>query len=179
MPDTIVTRPHPFIWRTMLGANVLYAMFITYLAIIPLDESRQMMTIFNKDFGKPLPEKSYAEDCRIFTPENPQSIIFNLKDAIDVHVTAHFVGWFCKVLIMRDIKIAWICSILFEVMELTFRHWLPNFYECWWDHLFLDLFGCNLIGIILGAYFLRKFYVRKLNWIYTKNPTDERYLYTE
>ena len=24
MPDTIVTRPHPFIWRMVLGANLIY-----------------------------------------------------------------------------------------------------------------------------------------------------------
>ena len=35
-------------------------------------------------------------------------------------------------------------------MELTFRHHLPNFYECWWDHLFLDIFGCNALGIYFG-----------------------------
>ena len=69
--------------------------------------------------------------------------------------------------------------MLFEMMELTFRHWLPNFYECWWDHLLLDLFGCNLIGIVIGACLVRKFYFRKLNWIYTKSKSDEKYLYQE
>jgi len=66
---------------------------------------------------------------------------------------------------MRDWYIAWICSILFECCELTFRHWLPNFYECWWDHIFLDLFGCNLVGMIIGHYFLKYFSIPRFGWV--------------
>jgi len=29
--------------------------------------------------GKALPEKHYAEDCRIYTPENPLSNFYNIK----------------------------------------------------------------------------------------------------
>ena len=39
-------------------------------------------------------------------------------------------------IIIRDVKLCFFISILFEIMELTFRHWLPNFNECWWDHVF-------------------------------------------
>ena len=91
----------------------------------------------------------------------------NLRDAIfDCHFVAHFFGWWIKMMIMRDWYIAWTCSIAFEICEITFRHWLPNFYECWWDHFFLDLFGCNLIGIILGHYSLKYFSSKKINWVY-------------
>lgn len=41
-------------------------------------------------------------------------------------------------------------SIFFEFFELTFRHWLPNFNECWWDHVILDLLLCNGIGMLIG-----------------------------
>jgi phosphatidylserine synthase 2 len=124
------------------------------------------MTIFDSNLGKPLAEQSYAEDCRIFTPDNPESMFKNVRDTInDCHFSAHFVGWFVKMLIMRDFWLAWICSVSFEICELTFRHWLPNFYECWWDHLLLDLFGCNLIGIILGNWALLYFGVTKIKWI--------------
>ena len=23
----------------------------------------------------------------------------------------------------------------FELIEISLRHWLPNFWECWWDHV--------------------------------------------
>jgi phosphatidylserine synthase 2 len=68
-------------------------------------------------------------------------------------------------MIIRDVKMCWLCSIVFELLEITFRHWLPNFWECWWDHLLLDVFGCNMIGIILGAYSCNYLYVRRMNWL--------------
>ena len=117
--------------------------------------------------GKPLAERSYAEDCRVFTPEHPTSYFANISDAVfDVHFVAHLLGWWGKMLIMRDWYVAWACSIGFEICEISFRHWLNNFYECWWDHLFLDLFGCNLLGIILGAFTLKQFGSSRLRWVY-------------
>jgi len=138
--------------RILLGILALYTMLMTFLLFQPIGSARKYMSIFAKDLGKELPEKNYAEDCRVFTPENPVSFFFNIYDAIDIHFYAHLFGWWFKMLIIRDVKMAWICSISFELMEITFRHWLPNFYECWWDHLFFDLFGCNWLGIILGSY---------------------------
>jgi len=179
MPDTILTRPHPFLWRVALGANLLYAFFLVYLNIVPLDLARSTMRIFDAKLGVPLAERSYAEDCRLFTPENPDKAMKNLSDAIDCHVAAHLFGWVFKALIMRDIKVCWICSVVFELAEITFMHWLPNFAECWWDHLVLDVFGCNMVGIMLGALILRYWSVKKLDWIYVKHAEERKYLYTE
>lgn len=49
-------------------------------------------------------------------------------------------------------------------MEITFRHWLPNFYECWWDHIILDIFGCNLLGILVGKWLIEKYKMRTHDW---------------
>lgn len=70
---------------------------------------------------------------------------------------AHLIGWIFKTIIFRNNLITWTMSFAFEFYELSFRHWIPNFYECWWDHILLDLFGCNLLGIIIGNYILKKF----------------------
>ena len=59
-------------------------------------------------------------------------------------------GWTFKIWIFRNSTMAWIMSIAFEIMEWTMEVWLPNFKECWWDHWLLDLFGCNLIGMLIG-----------------------------
>jgi len=166
LPDTIMIRPHPIFWRCVLALFTLYAMFMTYLFLLPVDEVRSTFRYFDTKLGKPLPEMSYADDCRVYTPENPNSKFANLYMAIfDVHFFAHFAGWFGKMLIMRDWWVAWICSAGFEFLELTFRYWLPNFYECWWDSLLLDLFGCNFLGILAGAWFLKYFGVRKISWV--------------
>ena len=103
-------------------------------------------TIFDKKLGVPLPERSYADDCRVYTPENENSKFSNITESVDVFVLAHFLGWTFKTWIFRNNVMAWICSIGFEIMEWTMEVWLDNFAECWWDHLVLDMFGCNLIG---------------------------------
>ena len=165
-PNTIMIRPHPIFWRVILGLFTLYGMFMTYLFLLPLEEVQETMKYFDPNLGQPLPTVLYATDCRIYTPENPESKFSNLFFAVfDVHFLAHFLGWWGKMLIMRDWYVAWICSAVFELLELTFRYWLPNFYECWWDSLILDLLGCNLLGIICGSYTLKYFGVSKISWI--------------
>ena len=167
LPNTIMTRPHPVFWRALLACFVLYSMFMTYLLLIPVYNARQTLRMFDDTLGTPLPERSYGDDCSFFTPDHPTSYFANISDAIfDVHFIAHFLGWWAKMIFMRDWYVAWVCSIGFELCELSFRHWLPNFYECWWDHLLLDLFGCNFIGIILGHYTLKYFGSNKVTWIY-------------
>jgi phosphatidylserine synthase 2 len=168
-PDTLIKRPHPIFWRMLLGVLSLYLMFMIYLFFQPLTQGRQLFALFSSELGTNLPEKSYAEDCRIYTPDHPESMFYNVMDALfDIHFVAHLMGWWFKMMIIRDVKVCWICSVMFEILELTFRHWLPNFWECWWDHLLMDLFGCNLLGIVLGAMTCNYLYVGRLNWIYKK-----------
>jgi len=135
-PDTWVKRPHPVFWRVLLGVMLCYTTFMTLVFMLPIDQARWIFKIFHPSFGVPLPEKNYADDCRVFTPENPDSSMANISDAVfDVHFIAHLGGWWFKMMIMRDTKIAWIISGSFELIEISFRHWLPNFHECWWDHV--------------------------------------------
>lgn len=127
-PNTLMIRPHPIFWRAILGVFSLYAMFMTYLMLLPLEDVRQTLKYFDPKLGVPLDETNYADDCRIFTPENPDSQYANISMAVfDVHFIAHFLGWMGKMLIMRDWYVAWICSFGFELLEQTFKHWLPNF----------------------------------------------------
>ena len=54
------------------------------------------------------------------------------------------IGWFAKALLLRDTYLCVFLSILFEIWELSLQHQLPNFAECWWDHVcpFLCLLQC-------------------------------------
>ena len=74
----------------------------------------------------------------------------NLVSAVDVFVIAHFLGWIAKALLFRDWVTLIVLSVGFEVIESTFQHILPNYNECWWDHLILDIFGCNAAGMCVG-----------------------------
>jgi len=38
-------------------------------------------------------------------------------------------------LIIRDWWLCTVISVMFEVIEYTLEHQLPNFSECWWDHV--------------------------------------------
>jgi len=168
-PDSIIKRPAPIFWRFLMGILLSYSTFMTLVLILPRDEARWIFKIFHPSQGNPLPEKNYADDCRVFTPENPVSQYFNIYENVyDVHFVAHLAGWWFKMMIIRDAKIAWVISFSFELIEISFRHWLPNFWECWWDHMFLDLFGCNMFGIWLGSLTIKYIGVSRINWMYEK-----------
>ena len=47
---------------------------------------------------------------------------------------------------------------------MAFAHLLPNFAECWWDALLLDVLLCNGLGIWLGMYVCRKLEIRNYHW---------------
>merc|ERR1712062_184997 len=50
----------------------------------------------------------------------------------------------------RHYGLLWSISVMWELTEMVFGHLLPNFYECWWDNLVLDVLICNGLGIFTG-----------------------------
>ena len=67
----------------------------------------------------------------------------------------------------------WVCSISWEVFEMSVMHWQFNMYETWWDHLFLDLGGCNLVGIIVGYYVLKFLDATFTPWLWDARQTTK------
>ena len=116
--------------------------------------------MFDPKLGVPLPERSYGEDCRIYTPENPDSNFANVMDSVDFYIYVHLIGWFFKMLIVRDWKFCQFMSIFFEFLEYTFGHWLPNFNECWFDHLIFDVMLANSMGILLAHFMIKAFKIK-------------------
>lgn len=53
----------------MLGINLLYELAMVFLLFQDLDSARAMMKYLDPSLGRPLPEKSYAENCEC-TPQN-------------------------------------------------------------------------------------------------------------
>ncbi|THG99318.1 hypothetical protein EW026_g2998 [Hermanssonia centrifuga] len=104
-------RPHPAFWRLVLGINLLYELALAFLLFQDLDSARGMMKYIDPSLGRPLPEKSYAENCE-----------FNLRnvwDAIDIFCLAHALGWFGKAMILRDYWFCWSihCSINWQILQ--------------------------------------------------------------
>ncbi|GAB00005.1 uncharacterized protein L969DRAFT_210413 [Mixia osmundae IAM 14324] len=140
--DGPFARPHPALWRLVLGCNLIYALVLCYACFQDKEHARDLLRTFDSSIGAPLPEKSYAENCA-FTPSNVWA-------NIDIFCLAHTLGWFLKSMILRDFWLCTILSVVFEFCELSLEHQLENFKECWWDHLILDVLVCNLVGTYIG-----------------------------
>lgn len=164
--DGPFVRPHPAVWRVVTGIGILYLCSLVWILFQNVNDVRQFLKYFDERLGKPLPERSYAADCDLYTPDDPSSNFRHLMDTVnDEFVLAHVVGWFAKTLLLRDAYLCLFLSIMFEIWEMTFQHQLPNFAECWWDHVILDILICNNIGIIVGMITCRYlFKMKEFNW---------------
>lgn len=60
--------------------------------------------------------------------------------------------------------ILWAISVMWEITEMAFAHLLPNFIECWWDALILDVLVCNGLGIWCGLKFCKLLEMREYKW---------------
>jgi Phosphatidyl serine synthase len=74
-------RPHPAFWRIVLGLNLLYELALVFLLFQDLNSARAMMTYLDPSLGRPLPEKSYAENCSL----SPQNIWVNVPLNFGLH----------------------------------------------------------------------------------------------
>lgn len=163
LPNGTFRWPCYAFWKIMLGMNILYFMLLAFLMFQDMDSIRTTLAFIDPRLKERVPEINYAgHSCSIIGGENGP--LTNILPKIDMFVVAHFLGWMVKALILRNDFIVWVNSILFEWLEVTLRHILPNFYECWWDHIILDIFGCNMMGIICGNYIIRRFNLIRFNW---------------
>eukprot|EP00227_Mantoniella_beaufortii_P018791 CAMPEP_0197595180 /NCGR_PEP_ID=MMETSP1326-20131121/22224_1 /TAXON_ID=1155430 /ORGANISM="Genus nov. species nov., Strain RCC2288" /LENGTH=390 /DNA_ID=CAMNT_0043161491 /DNA_START=275 /DNA_END=1447 /DNA_ORIENTATION=+ len=170
-PDTHMVRPHPAVWKVMHGLFVLYLLFLVFLLFQETNDARMVLKFISPDLGVELPERSYGEDCRIYTPNDPHSRFRILRETVfDEFFIGHILGWYGKAIALRDRRLLWAYSIAFELMELTFKHWLRNFNECWWDSWVLDVALCNFLGIYLGMMTVKFFEGRTYDWTGTSMP---------
>lgn len=110
-------------------------MALIYILFQSADDARQLLTHLDPTLGKPLPEKDYGGNCKIYDPDNKENPFHNFWDKMDGFVPTHFFGWWLKTIILRDY---WLCNVMsvgFELLEYSLQHQLPNFSECWWDHV--------------------------------------------
>ena len=83
---------------------------------------------------------------------------------VDVFALAHFLGWILKAVLVRHVGILWTISVTWEITEVAFAHLLPNFVECWWDAIILDIFLCNGLGIWIGMKICKLLEMREYKW---------------
>lgn len=69
-----------------------------------------------------------------------------------------------KAVLIRHMGILWTISVMWEITEIAFAHLLPNFVECWWDALILDVLLCNGLGIWCGLKICKILEMREYKW---------------
>eukprot|EP01006_Ploeotia_vitrea_P057339 TRINITY_DN68170_c1_g3_i4.p1 TRINITY_DN68170_c1_g3~~TRINITY_DN68170_c1_g3_i4.p1 ORF type:complete len:369 (-),score=18.76 TRINITY_DN68170_c1_g3_i4:327-1433(-) len=172
LPKNVVlgplTRPHPLFWHFWFIVGLSYSSLMLYLVYIGVHEARKLVAMIDPKLGVPLPERDYADDC---------SLTFDAIWACltDEFIVAHILGHWGKAIIVRSWGLGWIVSIGFEWVEFSLQHILPNFKECWWDHLIIDIFICNALGLWMGLKTLNLLNVRHFNWHYCvrfRSPTQ-------
>ncbi|XP_078667496.1 phosphatidylserine synthase 2-like isoform X6 [Branchiostoma floridae x Branchiostoma belcheri] len=163
-PDGPFKRPHPSIWRLVLCLSVVYELGLIFVLFQTVDDARQLMKYLDESLGEPLPEQSYGGNCLLWDPDHPQGPLHNFWDKCDIFVPAHFMGWYAKALILRNVWITNVISVMFEFLEYTLEHQLPNFNECWWDHWIMDVLICNGLGIWCGMKTVEYLKMKPYHW---------------
>ncbi|KAH7647156.1 phosphatidylserine synthase I (serine-exchange enzyme I) [Cryptosporidium bovis] len=159
-------------WKVIFGLIVLYFHLLVFLLFQDMEDIKRVLEYIDPSLKGSTFEINYAYGNSCSLMDNSNGILSNVRSKIDTFVIAHFVGWGIKTLILRDNFLIWFNSIFFEWLEITFRHLLPNFHECWWDHLLLDIFGCNLLGIVMGNILIKQFNLITYSW-HTNRPYCE------
>ena len=171
LPDGYLTRPHPAIWRFFLATGVMYMCLMVFCLFVDGDTLRMILGYYDHKLRDPLPEQNYAEDCRISTPDDPYKFFNTIFDEF---IIAHAMGYWAKALLIRDWRIVTVVSLGFEVIEVSLQHILPNFKECWWDHLLADALICNFGGTMLGLLTLKLIGAKKYHWVKVKDIPSVR-----
>lgn len=159
-PNGPFTRPHPAVWRMVFGLSILYLLALLFLLFQDYKTARAIILWFDpklKDFRIDM-DKEYGVNCSDITLEK-------IWSHVDVFAFGHFFGWAFKAVLVRHCGILWAMSIMWEITEVAFAHLLPNFIECWWDAVILDILLCNGIGIWVGLKICKILEMREYKWV--------------
>uniref|UniRef100_A0A8B9LP87 Phosphatidylserine synthase n=1 Tax=Astyanax mexicanus TaxID=7994 RepID=A0A8B9LP87_ASTMX len=147
------------------GLSVLYFLFLVFLIFLNWDQVKIIMYWLDPDLRYATREADvmeYAVNCHVITWER-------ILSHFDIFAFGHFWGWGMKALLIRSYGLCWTISITWELTELFFMHLLPNFAECWWDQVILDILLCNGGGIWLGMTVCRFLEMRTYHWASIKD----------
>uniref|UniRef100_A0A1I7UR61 Phosphatidylserine synthase n=1 Tax=Caenorhabditis tropicalis TaxID=1561998 RepID=A0A1I7UR61_9PELO len=168
-PNGPFIRPHPILWRIIFGLSVIYIIVLQFALFQNYDDLKMILTWLDPEgLGqKSLEEKEYASDCWNLSFEK-------IWSHVDFFAFSHFTGWIMKTLLLRHWVLCWFISIIWEFTELMFIDLLPNFAECWWDSLILDVILCNGVGIYVGMKLCDFLEMRQFHWESIRNIKTRR-----
>ena len=160
-PDTPMARPHPAVWRAVHGLGMAYLVLLSGLMLLTPQEARSLVSALSESFGRDGPSLGHTDtgkDCSF--EAGPV-----WKQLTSLWFIAHVGGFFGKMVLFRDFRFVFILSCCFEFVECSLSWLIPEFYECWWDSLFVDVLGANLLGAVLGYAFVKGLKLKPFNLI--------------
>lgn len=159
-PNGPFIRPHPAIWRIVFGLSVLYLLALLFLIFQNYKTVRNILIWLDPNLANFHidMDKEYGVNCSDVSLERVWS-------HLDVFALGHFLGWMLKAILIRHMGILWAISVMWEITEVAFAHLLPNFVECWWDALILDVLVCNGFGIWCGLKICNILEMREYKWV--------------
>mmetsp|Transcript_5285 Transcript_5285/g.10558 ORF Transcript_5285/g.10558 Transcript_5285/m.10558 type:complete len:672 (+) Transcript_5285:181-2196(+) len=168
--DLITVWPHPGFWRLVFGAGAFYALLLVAMFVLDFKRARFIFEAIFGDLGTwgefTVKMQSVKADTMATCDVTPSSVFKQIFMA--PWFLSHALGWMGKMMIFRDWNVCLYAALFFEFTELTFTYVVPEFEECWWDSVFLDTFGANLLGMWMGTA-VNKWIVR-----YSRNRTKKK-----
>ncbi|CAB1320548.1 unnamed protein product [Coregonus sp. 'balchen'] len=123
------------------GLSVLYFLFLVFLIFLNWAQVKRIMYWVDPNLRYATREADVMEYA-----VNCHMITWErILSHFDIFAFGHFAGW------------------------LFFMHLLPNFAECWWDQVILDILLCNGGGIWLGMTVCRFLEMRTYQWASIKD----------
>jgi len=152
--DLITVFPHPGFWRLVFGWGAFYGMLLVAMSVLNHKDARWIFESVFGDFGtwKQWVKETEASKAETMGSCDVSPLAIFKQIFFAPWFLSHALGWMGKMMIFRDWGVCLIAALMFEFLELTFTYVVPEFEECWWDSVFLDTFGANLLGMWMGTH---------------------------
>lgn len=149
----------------VLTGSLAYIVCLSLLLVSSEGDVRSLLRALDPSIAAPAAAANLAASCGL------NNVLVALYD---VHVITHILGWYLTTLAFRDVAFSWACGFIWELVEGSFEDNITELKECWWDKTFMDLLGCNNIGIFLGWLTLRYLKLEEYNWAQISTPDGSR-----
>jgi hypothetical protein len=145
--------------RVGARTGLLYIGLLVFILFQKVEDARQLPKFLEPTYGKELSMRTenYDRSCELSYS--------NVSKIVDYYVALHFFNWLLAAFIIRDYYVLHAWSILDELIELSLKNIRPNFAECWWDSLILDVALANTLGIYLGMKCVEMIGSMKYDWL--------------